>query len=143
MGVIQTGTRSSMKTARGSAAIESLILTPCLILMVLLCVYGGRLTHAAINLREIADSASRSASLASLRTAKIEANRTAMREIQRLGVPCESASVASHLIQRGQLNGVRVEVVCRLNGRGLGLLKIPTVTLRTSSFSVVDRYRRQ
>lgn len=132
-----------MRTTRGSIAIESVILAPCLFLLVLLCVYAGRMTHTAITLREIADSASRSASLASVRVAREEAHRTVNREMQRLDMPCEQARVSSRVIHRGDLNGVHVQVTCQLNVRGLGLLKVPIVTLHASSFSVIDRYRKQ
>ena len=109
---------------KGSSTGETVILIPVLMMIVLLVVHVGRLTHTAVSLQHIAEVAARDASMSSRRLALPTAIASSQRELRRSG-----------------LQTIRVRLVCNVSQKDFRLLNLLPSKLEVSAQSVVDRYR--
>lgn len=126
---------------RGSAAVEMVLLTPLLIVLVLFVVHVGRHAEGMSELRHAADQGARAASLAA-RTRMADAAGAAVRkDLAASGSSCERPAVTIRAQNFTYGSAVRVEVRCWVSNVGLGLLGARQTLLTASSTEVIDRYR--
>jgi Flp pilus assembly protein TadG len=127
---------------RGSAATEVAILTPVLVLLLLLVVFGGRLGQADQDVSQATAEAARAVSLLRGGNYRAVALGTVRRNLAAAGLACRTLHVA---VDAGGLRaGAMVTVTARcavdLTGvAALGLPKQRVVTARASE--VIDTYR--
>jgi Flp pilus assembly protein TadG len=128
----------------GSAAVETVILVPILLLVLLVAITVGRLESARLHVDAAAGSAARSASLArSPSGAQTAARAEAARALASAGMSCPHPQVAVDTAAFRPGGVVKVTVTCRADLgdlAGMGFVPIDTAISRTS-VSQVDRYR--
>src|SRR5690606_11627315 len=84
------GTVSRVRDESGGAAVELVLATPFIVLLMLFVLFGGRLTVATADVNAAARASARAASLArSPAAATTAAEDTARRELEAEGVPCD------------------------------------------------------
>lgn len=130
-----------MRDDRGSTTGEFVVLFPVLMVLLLLIVHLGRVTHAGSVIQEVADVAAREASLSSRSSTLLVATSTSRRELIRKKIHCEKARVTTQEIATQGLAAVKVHVACVSPMSQFVLLRLASVTLSASSVSVMDRYR--
>ncbi|WP_324608809.1 TadE/TadG family type IV pilus assembly protein [Streptomyces sp. MspMP-M5] len=128
---------------RGSAAVELVLLTPLLVLMLLVVVALGRLADARLVVADAAHQAARAASLARTEhAAHTQALRAATTALKETGATCTTPSV--HLTTAGLAPGTNVSTTVSCTA-GLGDLTrtgMPGhVRLAGTAVSVVDTFR--
>ena len=136
-----------MKRSRpdnGSVAVEVVLVTPALVVLLLFVVLGGRLTGAQSRVRHAAASAARAASLrGSPGTAAADAVAAARADLERAGIECDGAPAVevSGTLEPG--TRVTVTVRCQVPLRDLGLLGLGSLVHEVSATSaeVVDARR--
>jgi Flp pilus assembly protein TadG len=125
------------RTDKGSVAVEVVLITPALIVLVLLVVLGGRLTGAQSRVRHAAASAARAASLrSSFPAAEADAIATAQHDLERAHVECSGGPAVT---MEGSLQpGTRLTVTvrCQVPLRDLGLLGLGRSVHEVSATSV-------
>lgn len=128
---------------RGSAAVELVLLTPLLVLMLLIVVALGRLADARLVVADAAHQAARAASLARTEhAAHIQALRAATATLKETGATCTTPSV--HLTTGGLAPGTKVsaKVTCTATLEDLTRMGMPGhVRLANTAFSVVDSFK--
>jgi Flp pilus assembly protein TadG len=128
----------------GSVAVEVVLITPVLVVLLLLVVLGGRLTGAQSRVRHAAASAARAASLrSSVTAAEADAVATAQRDLERAHVECAggpTVELQGSLDPGGRLT---VTVRCQVPLRDLGLLGLgrPVHEVSATSVEVIDLRR--
>jgi hypothetical protein len=127
----------------GGAAVELVLATPFVVLLMLFVVFGGRLTVATADVNAAARASARAASLArSPLAAATAAEETAHRELEAEGVPCADVEVEADTTSFTPGGNVTVRLRCELPLRDLGLLGLPASrTVEARQVAVVDRYR--
>ena len=103
-----------MKTDRGSATVELVLLAPVLVVLALFVVYAGRGAEALTQVRHSADQGARAASL--VRVSRMETVGSA---------------------------AVLAEVECVVNKTGLGLIGLSERVVTAQSIEVIDRWRAE
>lgn len=126
---------------RGSAAIEMVLLTPVLVVLLLFVVHVGRTSEGVSELRHAADQGARAASLAARSRMSAAAVAAVRRDLAASGSSCEQPTVALTLQSAGLSSSVRVDVRCRVSDLGLALIGSRQVQLSATSTEVVDRFR--
>lgn len=126
---------------RGSAAIEMVLLTPVLVVLLLFVVHVGRTSEGVSELRHAADQGARAASLATRSRMSAAAVAAVRRDLAASGSSCEQPTVAVTLQSAGLSSSVRVDVRCRVSDLGLALIGSRQVQLSATSTEVVDRFR--
>lgn len=126
---------------RGSAAVELVLLTPVLVVLLLFVVIAGRSGTAFERVRHAADQGARAASMARPAAATTAARSAVLDDLRTNDVSCRSPAVAvSHGVS-GDLITVTVRVSCTVGRQGLSLLGAGQRTVTASSTEVLDRYR--
>jgi hypothetical protein len=127
----------------GGAAVELVLATPFIVMLMLFVLFGGRLTVATADVNAAARASARAASLArSPVAAATAAEDTARRELEAEGVPCDSVQIETDTGSFGPGGSVSVVLRCELPLRDLGLLGLPSSrTVEARQVVVVDRYR--
>lgn len=129
---VSSGTRD-----RGSAAVEMVLLTPLLVVLLLFVVYAGRAGQATEQVRHAADQGARAASMVS-RPAWVAAARQAVEtDLAQNGSPCSTTGVTVTSFS----NYVTVSVTCRVERSGLGLLGLSSRVVVASSTEIIDVHR--
>ncbi|HRE03617.1 MAG TPA: TadE/TadG family type IV pilus assembly protein, partial [Ilumatobacteraceae bacterium] len=131
---------------RGSVAVEMVLLTPVLVVMMVFVVFLGRAGGASQQVRHAADAAARAASMVSPARMQAAAHATATADLSANGVNCASTSVSVSLTagaESGQVavSSVTVTVHCTTDSQGLGLLRVGARTLTAMSTELVDEHR--
>ena len=128
---------------RGSAAVEVVVITPLLVLLLLFVVALGRLADARLLVTDAAHQAARAASLARTEgDARVEAQHAAAEALKEGGAACTRPSV--HLVTGGLAPGstVSVRVDCTAELGDLTHTTLPGhVEMTGRAYSVVDSYR--
>ncbi|GAA2110208.1 hypothetical protein GCM10009802_07050 [Streptomyces synnematoformans] len=128
---------------RGSAAVELVLLTPLLVLVLLVVVAFGLLADARLVVADAAHQAARAASLARTENdAHTQAERAADAALREAGSSCTRPTV--HLTTGGLAPGATVtaRVTCTADLAGLTHTGLPGhVPLKGTAFSVVDSFR--
>jgi hypothetical protein len=127
----------------GGAAVELVLATPFIVLLMLFVLFGGRLTVATADVNAAARASARAASLArSPEAATAAAEDAARRELDAEGVPCDAVEVAADTTSFAPGGSVSVVLRCELPLRDLGLLGVPASrTVEARQVAVIDRYR--
>lgn len=130
-----------MRSERGSASVELVVLTPVLMFMVLFVVFAGRSTQTSVAVRQAADSGARAASM--VHPSRMDAvGRTAVIDsLDQNGVHCLDTMVNVALDHDSTVRSVLVEVECMLDQRGLELLGLEKRTMYAKSIEVIDVWR--
>lgn len=128
---------------RGSMAVETAIIMPALLALLLLVGYAGRTAQAEADVRRAASEAARYASLIQdPASAQAEAEDVAAANLAASGVACGSVQTsvdATELVPGGT---VTVTVRCTTSMADLTLLGVPGHrTFVARSVEVIDRYR--
>ena len=125
---------------KGSIVVESVLLVPVMMMLVLLVVYLGRWTTSSHRIHHAADVAARVASQMSLSKMTIAAQKAASQELGHNSSNCGYPLVVVTPFKSENLRFVRVDVSCTVKTVDLGLLKLPTRRITATSTEVVDYY---
>lgn len=137
-----------LRRDEGFNALETVILAPAALLMIVAMIYAGRYASVASSIEGSAYAAARAASLE--RTsgpARAAAASAARASLASSGVRCSpdvSADTSGFSAPVGTPAQVRVNVTCRVNFTDLGLPGVPGQrTMRAQALSPVDAYRER
>ncbi|WP_257156007.1 TadE/TadG family type IV pilus assembly protein [Streptomyces sp. Ru87] len=140
-------TRRSPRTRkdrqRGSAAVELVLVTPLLVLLLLVVVALGLLVDARLVVTDAAHQAARAASLARTETAaRLQAQRAAGAALREAGAACTTPRVRLSTDGLAPGTTVTAHVSCTADLSGLTRTGLPGhVTLTGTAFSVIDTFR--
>jgi Flp pilus assembly protein TadG len=135
--------RAPEDRARGSVAVELVLVVPLFVVLLLAIAHGGRVLHAQTQVRAVAGEAARAASLARTPAEAARAAQSAAATARPAGgLGCRSLGVeldASGFRPGGQ---VAVTVRCQASLSDLGLLGVPgSRSLSARSVEVIDQWR--
>lgn len=130
-----------MTKQRGSMAVETVILTPIFVLLLVFVAYANRIVVAQHEISRAADIAARAASQSRTSSMSNRALETARLSMKENNSHCVSfmASVRRFSIEGAQQIEVRTQ--CKVNVLGLSLLGVRSPTLQAVSSEVIDVYR--
>lgn len=136
--------RSGAGADAGFASLELVILTPVLLLMLLLVVGFGRLTHGKDLVQQAASAAARAATLDSNPTqAGVDAKQAAHDVLDQAGVSCSTFTVTPDTSDFGPGGQISVTVTCTTSLSDLGLVGFPGhKTLTASATSPLEQFRQ-
>jgi Flp pilus assembly protein TadG len=136
--------RSRTRADAGFASLELVILTPVLLLMLLLVVGFGRLTHGRDLVQQAASAAARAATLDSNPIqAGTDAKQAAHDVLDQAGVSCSTFTVIPDTSDFGPGGQVSVTVTCTTSLSDLGLVGFPGhKTLTASATSPLEQFRQ-
>lgn len=126
---------------RGSAAVEMVLLTPLLVMMLVFVVHVGRAGEGMTAVRHAADQGARAASLVSASRMTDAAHRAVIDDLARSEQSCVRPSVTVRMSTAGSLTWVTVDVRCATSNGGLSVLGAASSVVAASSSEVIDRYR--
>lgn len=126
---------------RGSAAVEMVLLTPLLVMLLLFVVHVGRAGAGVDAVRHAADQGARAASLVSEPRMRAVAESAVVADLARSERSCARISVSTDRFSTGNTQWVTVRVSCSTSSLGLGLLGVGSTALSASSTEVIDRFR--
>lgn len=130
-----------MKNQRGSMAVETVILTPVFVLLLIFVSYASRVVIAQHELNRAADVASRAASQVRSTSMTSRGKESAASSMRENRSHCLNFSAE---VSRRSIAGiihVEVQTSCRVDVLGLSLLGIRSPELTATSTEVVDVYR--
>lgn len=139
--------RWRVRSERGSASVELVIVVPALVIMLGLLVAGGRLWFARATIVEAAESAARAASLArSAGEAHGAGGRAAERTLATDGLTCGSDAVSidtgAFAVPVGTPATVTTSVTCRVLFADLALPGMPgSIIVTARGAAALDTYR--
>ena len=134
---------------RGAVAVEVALLTPVIVMLVGLFVFGYRFWATRAGVQSAAAAAARAASLASSPQAGARsARQLALANLDALGVGCRSSSVDTQTdalsLPAGQPGSVRVSVTCVVSMSDLVLPGAPgSLTVSRSAGEPIDTFRER
>ena len=135
----------SPRSENGSVTVETVLVAPIIVLLMLFVVFGGRIVGAKNQVEGAAQDAARSASLRQdPGTAEAAATQTADASLRAAGLACASRdiSVNTSSFRPGGAVVVRVRCVARLSD--LALLGVPgSRTFAATATEPIDLYRSQ
>lgn len=128
---------------RGSVAVETAVIAPALVALLLLVVFAGRVAQAEGDVRRAASEAARAASLeANPDTAISVAVDTAAANLAASGVVCGDLDTTVDTDNFAPGGTVAVTVRCVASMADVSLLGVPGQgTFESRSVEVIDRYR--
>ena len=128
---------------RGSAALELVLVTPVLIVMLLIAVGLGRMAHARQQVVGAARDAARAASLErNPERAQTAGADAARRSLGQAGVSCQQLSVSVDVTGYRPGGQVRATVTCTTSMAGLGLARFtPTRTFTDTAIAPIEALR--
>jgi len=128
---------------RGSVAVETAVIAPALVALLLLVVFAGRVAQAEGDVRRAASEAARAASLeANPDTATTAAVDTAAANLAASGVGCGDLDTTVETDNFTPGGTVTVTVRCVASMADVSLLGVPGQrTFESRSVEIIDRYR--
>ena len=128
---------------RGSVAVETAIIAPALVALLLLVVFAGRVSQAEAEVRRAASEGARAASLEYFEDAAVmAATDRVTANLQDNGVVCAELTTDVDTSQLAPGGSVSVTVRCIADMADVALLGVPgTRTFVATSIEVIDRYR--
>lgn len=128
---------------RGSVAVETAIIAPALVALLLLVVFAGRVSQAEGDVRRAASEAARAASLRQhAEDAVADAEAVAAENLSTSGVACGTLEIDVDTTDFAPGGSVTVTVRCTAAMRDVSLLGVPgSRTFVAQSIEVIDRYR--
>ncbi len=135
--------RRVVSSDRGSIAVETAVVAPAFVFLLLLVVFAGRVSHLDAAVQRSASEASRAASLeGSPEAAEQAAIDAAMANLDSTAVPCTDLAITTDTSDFVPGGSVAVEVRCDASMSDVALLGVPgTRTFVATSTEIVDRYR--
>ncbi|OEJ21519.1 hypothetical protein AS594_38915 [Streptomyces agglomeratus] len=136
-----------LRRDRGSYAVETAILAPVMIALMLLMIAFGRVTDADGAVDSAARAAARAASLErDAGSAQAEAQAAADRSLEGEGITCQTSNVAvntgGYALDMGVDANVTATIACTADLSDIGLPGLPgSKTLTASWTSPIDTYR--
>ena len=130
-----------MKHERGSATVETVVLVPVLVALVLFAVYAGRSTQAMGQIRHAADQGARAASLVRVSRMQQVGRQAVLENLTENGSPCTNVMVNVAVDTESSSRAVLVEVECEVSLVGLELLNLGRRTIEAESVEVIDVWR--
>lgn len=133
----------SRPSDRGSVAVEAAVIAPALVLLLLLVVFAGRVSHLDAAVQRASSEASRAASLqASPDSASEAAYTVASANLASNAVPCTELAVDTDTSNFRPGGSVTIEIRCTASMSDVALLGVPGHRMFTAvSTEVVDRFR--
>jgi Flp pilus assembly protein TadG len=132
-----------MKTDRGSATVELVLLAPVLVVLALFVVYAGRGAEALTQVRHSADQGARAASLVRISRMETVGRAAVLADLQLSGVSCVNPQINVAVDTDSAVRSVLVEVECVVNQKGLGLIGLSERVVTAQSIEVIDRWRAE
>ena len=134
---------SPHRSERGSVAVETAIIAPALLALLLLVVFAGRVSQAEAEVRRAASEGARAASLEYFEdAAQIAATDRVTENLKDNGVVCAELATEVDTSQLVPGGSVSVTVHCTADMADIALLGVPGKrTFVARSIEVVDRYR--
>lgn len=130
---------------RGSVAVETAVIAPALVALLLLVVFAGRVAQAEGDVRRASSEAARAASLeANPDTATTAAVDTAAANLAASGVACGDLDTTVDTTNFTPGGAVAVTVRCVVSMADVSLLGVPGQrTFESRSVEIIDRYRSE
>lgn len=127
----------------GSIAVETAVLTPVLLVLMLLVVYAGRAAQTDADVRSAAARAARAASLTGDAESAISAaTAIATANLATAGIDCSQSEVRVGVADFQAGGSVTVEVACQVSNADLLLLAVPGSRWSSArSVQPVDTFR--
>lgn len=128
---------------RGTIAVETAVIAPAFVFLLLLVVFAGRVSHLDAAVQRAASEASRAASLeGNPEMAEQAAIDAVNANLESKAVPCTDLEVSTDTSDFVPGGSVFVEVRCVASMSDVALLGVPgTRTFVATSTEVVDRFR--
>ena len=127
----------------GSIAVETAVLAPVLLVLILLVVYAGRAASTDADVRSAAARAARAASITGdAQSATAAATSTAAANLATAGIDCAQSDVSVDVADFRAGGSVTVQVSCQVSNADLLLLAVPGSRWSSaSSVQPVDSFR--
>lgn len=127
----------------GSAAVELVLVTPLLVVLMMLIVTAGRLVQARMETGSAAAQAARAASLArDPATATVNASAIASAALASQHLTCSALTVTTSTATFRPGGQVSVQVTCTVSLAGLALLHLPGAeTITAHAAAPIDLFR--
>lgn len=127
----------------GAIAVETAIVAPALLVLMLLVVYAGRASAADADLRTAASAAARAASMAATpAAATATAEQVAVDNLHTAGIDCTQQSTTVDTSRFAAGGSVTVTVTCVVSNTDIAMLAVPgTRTSTATSTHPIDTYR--
>ena len=132
-----------MKTDRGSATVELVLLAPVLVVLALFVVYAGRGAEALTQVRHSADQGARAASLVRISRMETVGRAAVLADLQLSGMSCVNPQINVAVDTDSAVRSVLVEVECVVNQTGLCLIGLSERVVTAQSIEVIDRWRAE
>ena len=120
---------------------ETVVLVPVLVALVLFAVYAGRSTQAMGQIRHAADQGARAASLVRVSRMQQVGRQAVLENLTENGSPCTNVMVNVAVDTESSSRAVLVEVECEVSLAGLELLNLGRRTIEAESVEVIDVWR--
>lgn len=135
--------RLDPRDERGSVAVETAVIAPALVLLLLLVVFAGKVSEADSNVARAASEAARAASLRQHPgDAAVDAERVARENLSASGVPCIALDVRVDTSDLEPGGTVAVDLRCTASMADVALLGVPGQrTFSAKAVEVIDTYR--
>lgn len=134
---------------RGSGTLELVVLTPALLLIISVIIFGGRVAIAGQAVQQAADQAAREASISrSVTGAKAAATSAATNTLSQQDLECVSMTVdvdvSGFNAPIGVSSSVIATVTCSVKVAGLKIPGVPAArTVKATARSPIDQYRER
>lgn len=134
---------TAQRDDRGSVAVETAVVAPALVALLLLVVFAGRVAHSEGDVRRAASEAARAASLTQSPEAAVEAAEQAVAaNLRSSGIGCSTLATDVDTDDFRPGGTVTVNVRCVASMADITLLGVPGErTFAARSVEVIDRYR--
>lgn len=135
--------RERLGDDRGSVAVETAVIAPALVALLLLVVFAGRVSHLDSAVQRASAEGARAASLSAAGDAASEAASAAVSaNLAANAVPCAQLEVRTDTADLRPGGSVSVTVRCVADMGDVALLGVPgSRTFAATSYQVVDRFR--
>ena len=130
-----------MNKQRGSMAVESVILTPIFVMLLIFVNYTSRVVTAQHELNRAADVAARAASQVRSTSMRSRGIESAASSIRANRSHCLNFTTEVSRRTIAEIIHVEVQTSCRVDVFGLSLLGVRSPELTATSTEVVDVYR--
>lgn len=131
-----------MRRERGSAAVELVLVTPALVVLLLFVVFAGRLSSARADVDRAARDAARAASLARTPADAVSAAEATTRTALGQAVACARLDVSADVTDFSPGGTVTTSVTCTVALSDVAGLRVPGSTTLQSSFAErIDTFR--
>jgi hypothetical protein len=130
-----------MRTERGSATVEMVVLAPVLMSLLLFVVFAGRSTQATAQIRHAVDQGARAASMVRPERMAEVGRLTVLEDLRNNGDPCAHVVVNVAVDDESPTRTVLVEVECEISLNGLQLLSLGRRIIEARSIEVIDVWR--